>query len=343
MPPSLSICIPTYNRARYLDEAIASVAMQITDDVELVISDNASTDETGDVIAKWSKAIPSLVYFRWERNMGADNNFLKVVDLAQGEYCWLLGSDDQIKAGGIAAVLSRLGSDDILLVDYVLMTRDMAREIGARKLLRVAPDSRYHICDAKDFSRYLSAVEEMSGLFAYISSIIFRRSKWLALETRSDFIGSNWIHVTKALDIVRTGGRLHYVGMPLVLNRSGNDSFLAEVGYTRRVLINLTYVRIAQGVFARDKAMLEHLLALLDKWFFSWRAILGMRYRVLKDEGENGVRLLEAVLFDSFRGRPQYRLKRALWPFASGVVLNCFYCLDRFFSAAKQRVTLRLR
>jgi hypothetical protein len=89
--------------------------------------------------------------------------------------------------------------------------------------------------------------------------------------------------------------------------------------------------------------MLERLLALFDEWFFSWRAILGMRYRVLREEGQKGVTLLEEALFDAFKGRRQYRLKRALWPFASGRLLNMMYVIDRLFSAARRHLTVRVR
>jgi len=98
----LSICIPTYNRAEYLPEAIESVLSQITpeikDLVEICISDNASTDNTAEIVKQFQeKNICKIVYNRNDKNIGADRNFLKVVEMANGEYCWWLGSDDALE------------------------------------------------------------------------------------------------------------------------------------------------------------------------------------------------------------------------------------------------------
>ena len=117
MSIKLSICIPTYNRAAFLGEALDSVIRQATDEVEIVVSDNASTDNTEALVREYQARFPRIRYHKNPENLGADRNFLKVVELGEGEYCWLLGSDDALAEGAIAAMLPLLGDADVYLTD----------------------------------------------------------------------------------------------------------------------------------------------------------------------------------------------------------------------------------
>jgi glycosyltransferase involved in cell wall biosynthesis len=86
--PLLSICIPTYNRAEYLDKSIASIVSQkefSTESVELVISDNASNDNTGEVVKKYQKIYKNIYYFRNDENI-RDKNYPIVIKKANGVF-----------------------------------------------------------------------------------------------------------------------------------------------------------------------------------------------------------------------------------------------------------------
>ena len=108
MLPKLTICIPTYDRAWAIGEALESVISQATDEIEIVVSDNASTDNMPEVIAAFQQRFPRLHYFQSEQNVGCDPNGVRVVELASVEYCWSLGSDDQAEPGAIAAILKAI-------------------------------------------------------------------------------------------------------------------------------------------------------------------------------------------------------------------------------------------
>lgn len=121
MKPLLSICIPTYNRLRYLQELIGSLLSQIDaqpeNTIELLVSNNASTDGTADFCASIGKP-----YFRhWtnERNVGGDRNFLKCIREADGDYIWLVGDDDIVPPGAVARVVDLLETEhpDLLISD----------------------------------------------------------------------------------------------------------------------------------------------------------------------------------------------------------------------------------
>jgi glycosyltransferase involved in cell wall biosynthesis len=84
--PILSICIPTYNRAEYLNKSIASIVSQKefnTEPVELVISDNASSDNTGEIVKKYQETYKNIYYFRNDKNI-LDKNFPTIIGEAHG-------------------------------------------------------------------------------------------------------------------------------------------------------------------------------------------------------------------------------------------------------------------
>lgn len=93
--PKVTVAIPTYNRAHYLKEAIESVLNQTYTDYELLVVDNASTDNTEEVVKSFNDK--RIKYIKNETNIGMVNNWNKCIDLAQGEYLIIFHDDDIMK------------------------------------------------------------------------------------------------------------------------------------------------------------------------------------------------------------------------------------------------------
>lgn len=93
-PIILSICIPTYNRAAILRDTLERYTSceEFDDSVEIVISDNASPDETPAVCKEFVQRYPNIRYYRNEENV-RDANFAIVQDYAQGEYIKLMNDN----------------------------------------------------------------------------------------------------------------------------------------------------------------------------------------------------------------------------------------------------------
>ncbi len=92
----LSICIPTFNRARHLSNCLQSIISMNKPtglNYEVCISDNGSNDKTKEIVLKAKKKI-KINYSRNEINLGIPRNFIKVVSMAVGEFVWLIGDDD---------------------------------------------------------------------------------------------------------------------------------------------------------------------------------------------------------------------------------------------------------
>ncbi len=104
----VSIGIPTYNRAnRYLKECIQSAVNQTYPEIEIIVSDNCSGDNTAGLVAGIGD--PRIRYFRHEKNIGANNNFNYCLEQAAGDYFLLLHDDDLIDNDFVETCMNAVG------------------------------------------------------------------------------------------------------------------------------------------------------------------------------------------------------------------------------------------
>ena len=102
--PLVTIGIPTYNRADgYLKDAIKSAMIQTYQNIEIVVSDNCSADNTEAFIKSLDE--PRIRYHRHAENIGANNNFNYCLKMAKGDYFLLLHDDDMIDHNFVEACM----------------------------------------------------------------------------------------------------------------------------------------------------------------------------------------------------------------------------------------------
>lgn len=94
--PLVSILIPVYNREDMLKRAVDAALNQTYDNIEVIISDNASTDNTWEVCLDYAKKDKRVKVFRNEKNLGPVLNWKCCIDRATGELGKILFSDDAI-------------------------------------------------------------------------------------------------------------------------------------------------------------------------------------------------------------------------------------------------------
>jgi glycosyltransferase involved in cell wall biosynthesis len=184
----LSICIATFNRAMYIDETLESLLGQLTSEVELVIVDGASSDNTKEVIAKIILRFPQIRYIREAINSGIDADYDKAVGYATGEYCWLMTDDDLLKPDAIKRVLTELdGHRDLVIVNAETRSSDLTHLLAAKQLV-LNVDKSYKKKDVEIF--FIECINYLS----FIGSVVVRRKFWLERDRRS-FYGTLFIHV----------------------------------------------------------------------------------------------------------------------------------------------------
>lgn len=108
MPPTVSVCIPTYNRARYLTYAVNSVFEQTYSDYEIIICDDASTDGTPELVSQWND--PRIRYIRQPVNVKRARNMRSGFQAAQGKYFVKFDDDDALTPEFLAKTVAVLDS-----------------------------------------------------------------------------------------------------------------------------------------------------------------------------------------------------------------------------------------
>ncbi|HKT03530.1 MAG TPA: glycosyltransferase family 2 protein [Rugosimonospora sp.] len=109
--PLVSVGLPVRNAADRVTDVVKSVLAQEYPHVELVISDNASTDGTQDVCRSLADADSRIRYHRQPQNIGLLNNFGFVLRAARGEFFRWIGDDDRLASGYLTACLSEFAAD----------------------------------------------------------------------------------------------------------------------------------------------------------------------------------------------------------------------------------------
>ncbi len=115
--PLLSVCIPTYNSSAYLDETLQSLVSQFHDaevyeQVEIVISDNASPDDTFSIVQKYQALYNNIHYTRNESNLGWAVNVIKVTEWAHSNHLWLLTDNDSSSKFALSYILRIIKETD---------------------------------------------------------------------------------------------------------------------------------------------------------------------------------------------------------------------------------------
>jgi len=270
MKIKLSICIPTYNRIEFLPGTIKSILDQYTSEMQIVISDNFSTDGTKEWVQELIATHPecNIKYFYYDKNMGADFSYMKVIEIADGEYCWFLGSDDQIKDGAVKNVVSKIinGYDTLLFCrtncDYHLTP--IRIEFALKKGIQ---EGTYNFSDKYELIRYFKNARDLSALFSYLSTIIVKKSVWDNIPLEQSFIGSAYSHVYKILALLLNGGILFYSSETIVFTRFKNDSFTIGKNIDRFLLDINGYKRLGEYFFPNSEEL---------KYYF-WEALRNTR------------------------------------------------------------------
>ena len=191
----LTIAIPTYNGAGTLQATLDNVVVQLQPGVDILISDNASTDETAEIVRKYQAAYPQIHYRCNEQNLGADRNFDLAIRQASGKFVWLFSDDDLMEPGAIKCVLDvlkRYHDLGTIFVNYAVYLPD--NKCLDPRASAIEEDQYF-----RDGEMFLCAVT-IGPIFC--SSNIVRRSLWGSADI-ARFMGSNWVHYGVITSLIR--------------------------------------------------------------------------------------------------------------------------------------------
>lgn len=273
----LSICIPTHDgRGGCLRETLESVLGQITGlpehKPEICVSDNGSKDATWEMLCRYRADYPDIFRIhRFERNQGGHVNFLKVVDMAEGEYCWLLGSDDHLMPNAIATVLDFLSKNDrVDGLSFLWRNYDRSmQEVLPTWAEEYGPE---HKTDSLVYSDSTVAFCDLGLLLQFMSSHVFRRSKWQSVVESEGkehvFSFRHYMHVYILARLITRSSCWGWIPSALVKRREFNDSLVDELGGGRHRYMIETTEDLAKCLKAASGANVQTYRVLMRKYFW---------------------------------------------------------------------------
>ncbi len=164
--PIISIGMPVYNGARFLEQAIDSILAQTADDIELIISDNCSTDATPALCAAYCRHDKRVRYIRNERNLGAAANYNQAFHCSRGEYFKWAAADDVVAPTMLERCLASLidNPDSILAYPKTII-------INSSGACMRPYDDRLHVEGVRPSERFrtlVRRVRECNAVFGLI-------------------------------------------------------------------------------------------------------------------------------------------------------------------------------
>lgn len=268
----ISFNIPTYNRAKYLKQNLEILTAQIKElhkenEVEINISDNASTDETKLVSEACIASNPQLQisYHCNEKNLGPDSNFITAMHLAKGEYSLLWGDDDFLKEGGLARVFELTEYGDRNDVQIMLSSTSIYDKNGLYKgekpFLRTDIDEI--LVDFSDITQaraYFFLLKDMGGMLSFISDVVYKTSIINQIPFDNDFLGTHYAFLCYWWGWLATGRKLYYNNKPFLKE---TIQYQKAYGYgVERHLVDYNgYTLIADKFFMHNPLKKDFLLA----------------------------------------------------------------------------------
>jgi glycosyltransferase involved in cell wall biosynthesis len=188
--------------------------------VEVVVSDNCSTDGTAQAVENYKQSIKNLTYVASTKNVGFDINIFNVVKNAHGVYCWYLGDDDIIVNGAIEFLYSQLKDKKY---DFVgVNSEHLQEDSDSYKMKRNY--SKESLVSINDFNDFYFKDYCQGG----VSVLIFNREIWMSCVNTNDYL-EHWLYYETVLKIlVATKKPMAFVTETAIL--TGQDCRWAENG-----------------------------------------------------------------------------------------------------------------
>lgn len=294
--PRVSIGMPVYNGAHYIEEAIDSLLAQTYRNFELIISDNASTDSTPEIIKKYVAKDRRLRYYRNEKNLGLGANQNRVYELARGEYFMLAHHDDVRAPECLERCLEILDHDPTVVVCYT-KTQDI--DENGNFLDRTDPPLKVNAHRSLERFRDLIRMDHICEPdFGLMRMSCLRRTK-----LHGDYADSDRVLLAE----LGLYGRFHKIPETLFYRRAHSLQSTEKFPdrQSRTGLFNPT--KTGRLVFPHFREFVEYLLA-IKRVPLPWHVKLGCYWEMVKWLKINRKRLASDLRY-AFKEivRPVYR------------------------------------
>lgn len=214
----LSIIIPTYNGGDFLKENLENLIPMLQqykdDDLEFIVSNNASDDDTEETIIRWMEKLPSLRYIKRNETLGAMEHFETAVAQSKGQFVFLLGDDDILVPGAINVIMDilhkyhNISALHFNRLDYIMSKNNIELFNGNSAY----PIVNYY-SNIGEFIKHHATMDSMS-------TVIFRKDCWAKLSKDKEDRYWGYVWYARLLNGI-TDKKMPavYYGVPLLIQR----------------------------------------------------------------------------------------------------------------------------
>lgn len=286
--PILTIAIPTYNGSKTIRNMLNLLLPQIEDfnKVEVLVSDNCSTDNTPQLIEEYQQEYPEIKYVRNRENIKTDGNILQCCRLARGKFIWHLSDDDVIIEDALKKIVSFLEENSDVKLVYLTTVDFRGHYYSLDKCQYHEPLAKSDICTSnkKEFIKF-------AGYYwGFMSSFISSTDKILEMENPEQYKHTYWLqsylHAWCASgDQTKLGVVVGpCVGAGIYINNPNFDSSLVNGIYYKRMIDYM----IKDCGFDHDQ---------MYKLYFNRLILLG-RHDIIKGKASGEIRINKRRYFN---------------------------------------------
>ncbi len=185
----LTVAVPSYNRPATLEKLIKQFQCEDQTKFKLLISDDASPDNPTEMIRKYQREIPNLIYHRNEKNLGFSGNVCQLYDMTETPFIWFLCDDDTIIPGCINLVVDSLIKYDPTVAVY---NHTWINPYGIKKMAGVETDRIYNSeSEIKDYGVLMR--------MTFLSSLVLKRILSSDEIKKTDYLSNVFVQLSLAL------------------------------------------------------------------------------------------------------------------------------------------------
>lgn len=214
--PQVSIGLPVLNGEKYLTQALDSILAQTYQNFEVIISDNASTDDTPQICRAYATKDNRIRYYRNERNLGSVRNFNRVFELSSGVYFKWAAHDDIISPDFLAKCIAVLDQDQSIVLCHSKTAR-----IDENGAVVGTYDSATN--DSLEPHERLRNILKRKG-FPWMIFGVMRKDALSMTSLLKDYIGSDW-NLLAEISLI---GRIYEIPEYLFFRRDHPEAYTRQ-------------------------------------------------------------------------------------------------------------------
>jgi glycosyltransferase involved in cell wall biosynthesis len=254
----IDVIVPVYNYGHFLHDCLHSVFSQTFRDFNVIIIDNASTDDTEQISREWCERDSRFRYVRNETNIGSTKSCIKAYHLGSAPYVIFLSADDQLETTFLEKAINGLNSNEDCAFAYALCSRIINDQVvfGQNLFLPLLPTGPHDLIDYLAFTNWIYPSFCLIRRASLVQAELFQLYQSLKPGMLLQGLGDHfmWLRLISV-------GRTYVINERLGRYRIHNNSETSKFRVGRRDIVELTFLNDFIFRYETDFELVPRLLS----------------------------------------------------------------------------------